>query len=456
MRIKMFVIVLCLCAQSWAQGNNQYISPTKYDYSQVSQQITANCGSKYEQAKAIYRWLCDNISYDTSYSIYTADECWEQRKGVCQAYCELFYRLAEPVGLDVRIITGDAKTMNSGAEGHAWVFAIVEGDNVGVMIDPTWGAGSVNGSVFIRSDNDDSWFHVDPYWMIFTHFPDDSAYQLLPQPISRDQFDALPLIKPMWGEYGFDGKTIYDMCISGDADLPVIYKSGVGKLRIVEMPLQRTLRVGMNYRFAVRKLQQCEVAVLPKQADDGWQLQGSTYYMDYMPVKAGEVVLGIGDGGKSYFNVVEYEVAQPDAKDLARLEKVNPMLMPELTDLPGFNASVLRRYGIDGRKLLAEVRNGSVDKLPKFYSSTGEFSIVEMPFNGVLRKGHSYVFKITPHKGLNWALINEGTWYREWNVDASTGIISMSVTPENTGRLVLAVQLIDGGKYEYCIEYDVR
>ena len=79
-----------------------------------------------------------------------------------------------------------------------------------------------------------------------------------------------------------------------------------------------------------------------------------------------------------------------------------------------------------------------------------------MPFNGVLRKGHSYVFKITPHKGLNWALINEGTWYREWNVDASTGIISMSVTPENTGRLVLAVQLIDGGKYEYCIEYDVR
>ena len=137
-------------------------------------------------------------------------------------------------------------------------------------------------------------------------------------------------------------------------------------------------------------------------------------------------------------------------------KKVNPMLMPELTDLPGFNASVLRRYGIDGRKLLAEVRNGSVDKLPKFYSSAGEFSIVEMPFNGVLRKGHSYVFKITPHKGLNWALINEGTWYREWNVDASTGIISMSVTPENTGRLVLAVQLIDGGKYEYCIEYDVR
>lgn len=57
------------------------LSPTRYDYSQVAQQITQGCTTDYDRAKAIYRWLCANISYDTSYSIYTADDCWDRKRG---------------------------------------------------------------------------------------------------------------------------------------------------------------------------------------------------------------------------------------------------------------------------------------------------------------------------------------------------------------------------------------
>ncbi len=457
MRIFVAIITLFVYVVAWAQTDfEQQLSATRYDYSQAARQITAGCSSKYEQAKAIYRWLCDNISYDTSRSIYTADECWDKRRGVCQAYSELFYRLAEPIGLRSVIVRGIAKSLNSPAEGHAWIFAIVEEPNTGIIIDPTWGAGSVDGSVFIRSDNDDSWFHVDPYWMIFTHFPDDPVYQFLPQPISRSQFDALPDIKPTWGEYGFDAKTIYNRCMSGDTDLPCIYVSGAGKLRIVEMPMQKELRIGENYRFAVQKLQKCNIALIDDIAMYGdWQLQGNTYYIDYMPATTGKVHLGFNQtGGNEYSSVVVYEVPQPNAYDLAKLEAANPFLMPEITSLPNFDLNALQKYGVDGKRLLAEVRKGSVKSLPKFYASVVDCNVEGMPLSGVLKVGQSYTFKIKSRTGMKWAIINGKTWYREWATDASDAMY-MTVVPENRGELVLAVQQ-DGDSYKYFMCYTVQ
>lgn len=458
MKVGIAIIALVAwVAAAWAQPVvEQQVSPTKYDYSQVAQQITAGCDTKYEQAHAIYRWLCDNISYDTSYSIYTADECWDNRRGVCQAYSELFYRLAEPLGLETIVVRGVAKPSEGKVEGHAWIFAIVEGENTGIMIDPTWGAGSVNGSTFTRNNNDDTWFHVDPYWLIFTHFPDDEAYQLLPQPVNREQFDALPVVKPMWGEYGFDAKGVFDRCMAGDTDLPMIYHSGVGVLRLASVPEQSTLRMGENYRFAIQKLQQCDVALL----DGGllhndWQLQGNTYYMDYMPTSAGDLHLGFKQDGEKYATVVQYAIAQPTAADLKRLEEANPLMMPELTGLANFNAVELQKHGIDGKKLLAAVRGGSVSGLPMFYGA-GDYIATDIPLNGTLRVGQSYTFTLQPRGGVRWAVINEKTWHRAWNTDPSTGTISMTVVPDAPGKLVVAVQLQDGGSYSYCLTYTVK
>ncbi len=456
-RLWLAAFALFIATAGWTQViDDPQISPTKYDYTQVARQITSGCHNKYEQAKAIYRWLCDNISYDTSFSIYTADRCWEQRKGVCQAYSELFYRLAEAVGMKTVIVRGDAKPSDGHIEGHAWIFAIVEGDNTGIMIDPTWGAGSVDGSEFTRSKNDNSWFHVNPYWMIFTHFPDDERFQMLPQPIGRTQFEALPAIKPMWGEYGLDAEEIFNLCMSGNADLPNIYNSGVGKLRITEMPMQGTLRVGERYRFAIQKSEQCVIALIDNTLHDKWQLQDGTYYIDYTPSSAGNLHLGLKTDGQKYATIIEYNIASPTADDLAKLEAYDPLLMPEVSRLDNFDAEALRKHGIDGAKLLEAVRNGSVKSLPAFYDTAGDCAIDEMPLNGTLQAGKSYTFTLRPRNGAKWAIINDGKWYRTWATDAETGAISMTVVPETPGNLVLAVQLKEGESYEYCISFEVK
>ena len=63
---------------------------SKYDWSGITKGIVKGCTTEKQKARAIYNYICENISYDTNYQIYHVDQCWEQKKGVCQAYSELF------------------------------------------------------------------------------------------------------------------------------------------------------------------------------------------------------------------------------------------------------------------------------------------------------------------------------------------------------------------------------
>ena len=138
-------------------------------------QINRGGGTPYDKAKAVYLWIIENITYDTSYSIYDSDTAWKERKGVCQAYCELFYRIGTAAGLDVRIISGHGRINEAKpkiTENHCWIVVnkqsnthgkspfpetiiyeegdeeksnpiITEGLNrdTAILIEPTWGAG---------------------------------------------------------------------------------------------------------------------------------------------------------------------------------------------------------------------------------------------------------------------------------------------------------------------------
>ena len=145
---------------------------SRYDYKPLAEEITAGCATNFERIKAIYAWITSHIEYDTSYKIRTADECLKKQKGVCQAYCELFYLLGKAVGIRVETIMGKAKDQTGfvNPNGHGWLFAYTSNDR-GILMDPTWGAGSVDGDRFVPEENCWEWFNVAPEWMILSHFP---------------------------------------------------------------------------------------------------------------------------------------------------------------------------------------------------------------------------------------------------------------------------------------------
>lgn len=156
-----------------------------------------------EKARAIYDWICDNIAYDTTKQIHDAETCWNTRRGVCQAYCELFCYMAEAVGLTADIITGKTKNHEGkiSSDKHAWIFVYTKAYD-GILIDPTWGAGAIDEMKFVKSDDNSTWFNVSPYWMIYSHFPDKPYWTKLEIQITEDQFKKLPYTNPIDGNDG--------------------------------------------------------------------------------------------------------------------------------------------------------------------------------------------------------------------------------------------------------------
>jgi hypothetical protein len=474
-KIIAFLVVamtLFLCAnQCCSQGRNYYKTPnrafesnlhkTKYDYSGLAQEITAGSTGNYQKIRAIYQWICANIDYDTSYSIYDADNCFERRRGVCQAYCELFYRLAKAVGVEVEIISGKAKQADGsiGGIGHAWLFAYTSADR-GIFLDPTWGAGSLLNGKFNRRKNCWLWFDVTPEWLILSHFPDDESYQLLSAPLSWQDFVAMPPVNDIWTDYGMDGMELYQMARQHRLELPKVYTGGEGEIEFIDIPRSKSLRIGQFYTFRIKMKSGREFAVWNNKAfseTTEWKHEGDNVYsLSFMPRDTRNVGIALREEGRNYWNnIAVYDVEEPTQDDWKGVEQYYPLSLPEVKNVKNLDEERWNSVGIDARQLLAHIRKGNITELPVIFLGKGQrFTIVSFPMNKHLTKGRPYTFTFRPEVGLQWALVNNNQWFREWQ-KSDDGTLSMTVTPMS-GRLLLYVQLRENDNYWSCMEYDVR
>lgn len=182
------------------QREYKYQEEPRRDYHQCAQEIVEGAQTPIDKIRKIYDWLCDNIKYDTTKTIHDADTAWEQKRGVCQAYCELFCVLGESVGLTIEVICGKSKNSDGNVSdmGHSWIYAFSEGYD-GILIDPTWGAGGIDdGGRYHKgtSQEREMWFDVDPARMIYTHYPEYEYWQLQTPLITEEQFTNLPVKYP--------------------------------------------------------------------------------------------------------------------------------------------------------------------------------------------------------------------------------------------------------------------
>ncbi|AUC61265.1 kyphoscoliosis [Cyanobacterium sp. HL-69] len=181
------------------------------EYSGNSTSELANLLSQYatteeEKARIIYTWITHNIAYDVvslntfmNYNIYpdvSVKTVLNTRQTICSGYANLYQQLAKNMGLKSVIIIGYAKGVdyavgNDNNVNHAWNGVQIEGK--WFLLDPTWGAGTINENSFEKNFND-FYFATNPANFIYTHFPENNKWQLLDQPYTRDKFDNLPTI----------------------------------------------------------------------------------------------------------------------------------------------------------------------------------------------------------------------------------------------------------------------
>lgn len=453
-------LLLIISALNVSARNDVVVSETKYDWSQLAKTITKDKSSKYDKAYAIYRWLCDNIAYDTSRSIYDSDTAIEQYRGVCQAYCELYYRLGEAVGLKVDIVNGLSKDPDGyiSPNGHAWLYVYTDGKQ-GILVDPTWGAGSVNGNTFIHSPGDDSWFHVDPNWAIFSHFPDDEAYQLLGNPVDSVTFSRLPFYKPDLSHFRYDGSELLQQALSGESpNIPNCYRNKA--IGIIDTPRAGTLRIGEEYNFQVSNDGGYEFIIINGE-DYGmeWNISDTQYSCSFIPSQSDKLKLSYRPKGSHglWTTVMEYDIANPSNDDIAALEATAPHKSPILKGLSNYRPDILKSKGIDFSSLLDEVKRDNIRQLP-IIATNAMFTLNSVPMNGVLRAGGNYTFKISPHEAGDWYIVNDTEWLDSWTQDPLSNVWEISVTAAPQGKLLIAHRP-EGSESNSCdvyLEYDIQ
>ncbi|MBN1781322.1 hypothetical protein JW948_09375 [bacterium] len=177
----------------------------------LARYLTAPAQNDTEKIRAIFRWITANITYDTQAyftgSPHRSGDVLKDRTAVCDGFSTLFEQLGTAADLKIFKISGYAKGYNyrvgdhfSGPANHAW--NAVQIDGRWQLIDATWGAGHMDESGRFVRNFDDYYFLTDPENLIYTHFPENKNWQLLPSKLSQDEFEALPYLKAAFFKNG--------------------------------------------------------------------------------------------------------------------------------------------------------------------------------------------------------------------------------------------------------------
>ena len=172
----------------------------------LSAYLTETAKTDREKARAIFRWVAENISYDVEgygtshFGDLSPDGVLRSREAVCEGYANLFDSLARAAGLEAVTVSGYAKGMGyragdhfTGAPNHAWNAVRIDGG--WQLLDCTWAAGLFYEGVGYKKRFGPYFFCTPPEEFLYTHFPVDPRWQLVGKPISLDRFVRMPYLK---------------------------------------------------------------------------------------------------------------------------------------------------------------------------------------------------------------------------------------------------------------------
>jgi len=305
---------------------------TSTSYATAAAKICQTSRTEEEKARAIFAWIAHNIAYDVNLDssfCYSADGVWRNRKGACQGYSLLYIELAKTVGLNCEYVSGNNKresyTYKASLGSHGWVLVhLSNGKNL--LMDPTWAAGNTDMvNKTFDFDYKDSWFDVDPYFMIMSHYPSSSAYQCLNPVVSREKFDTLPRVEPDYALCGIDGKELYDFYLTHNkAWAPVMmlamHNVVKGGIKFNKLPMAGTLKKGETYTFNLTIPSGQTMLV---KVGGSWQNLTSNKDFSAKPTSTEDLILGIGAAGGRIQYVLLYKVADspslPWANDAATI-----------------------------------------------------------------------------------------------------------------------------------------
>jgi hypothetical protein len=201
----------------------------KGDIYELTKELTNPFPERIFKARAIFRWITDNIAYD--YKFFNkyyykgrepkgfscegdSMECdvkkkvWEieyvnnvldKKRAVCQGYSMLFKKMCDIAGIESEVVPGYIRTQyyEVGSPGeliHAWNSVKINSDYY--LLDATWAAGGCakdeDGKLLsFKKDYDDYYWLTPAEEFARNHYPEDAKWVLLPK-YTIEKFSSNP------------------------------------------------------------------------------------------------------------------------------------------------------------------------------------------------------------------------------------------------------------------------
>ena len=169
----------------------------------VGKYIAAHEKDPVLRVKALHDYVADRIAYDgpafragnVPLEDAEAQTVFARKLGVCAGYAQLLVALGKASGDEIAFVGGNVRTLETPVDGmpHAWNAVKIEG--VWYLLDPTFDSGYLEGSTFHKQYTSDYLFTPAQVFGV-SHFPDDPAWQLRGQPMSRGDFIRQPMMQP--------------------------------------------------------------------------------------------------------------------------------------------------------------------------------------------------------------------------------------------------------------------
>ncbi|KAK3096055.1 hypothetical protein FSP39_022576 [Pinctada imbricata] len=170
-----------------------------------------------EKVRVIFRWLATKNLKEINFDHVEKDSPEEVLMGLKTGkttYAMVFDTMCNYAGLHSKIISGFAKgadykpgqQFTPGSNQHSWNAVYIYG--TWCLVDAHWAARRIIGKQATVEEFhyqlDEYFFLPDPHQLIYTHYPDDSQWQLLERPVVLEEFENMPHMKPQFFKYGLE------------------------------------------------------------------------------------------------------------------------------------------------------------------------------------------------------------------------------------------------------------
>lgn len=192
--------------------SNVFSNPQKY-LPQLVDYLGEGSQNTLHKAKRFHDWIALNIGYDTR--AYFSGKYPEQdyatvirrRQGVCSGNANVFKQMCDLGGIKSEKVQGYSRGYGFNifekeefGEQIRHVWNAIEYRGYWYLLDITWDAGYVENQRFVRQYST-AYLFPRPEKMVYTHFPKDSKWQLLPVVLSASKFKCQPQVLKNYFKY---------------------------------------------------------------------------------------------------------------------------------------------------------------------------------------------------------------------------------------------------------------